>query len=83
MAVRCPASEHDAEDAHSAHADHKKNSDVDVLCDLESGPNRQTGHRQQSGSHRKHWREPENELVRVVGDDVFLDEQLHRVSNGL
>ena len=83
VAVGGPASQHNAKNSHGADADNKKNADVDTLRDLEGRANGQTGYREQSSSYGKHRGEPENELIRIVRDNVFLDEQLYSVGDGL
>ena len=66
MTVRGPAAQNNSKNSHGADANDKKDSNVNALGDLESWPDREARHGQQRGSHGKHWREPEDELVRVV-----------------
>ncbi len=83
MAVRRPATQHNSKNSHSADTNDKKNSDVDVFRDLERRPDGQASHGQQRCSNGQHRREPKDQFVRVVRDDVFLDQQFHGVGNRL
>src|SRR6266404_825930 len=83
MAVRSPTAQHNPENAKRADAHDKQNSDVEILRNLKRRAEGQTSYREQRRSHGKHRRQPKHQLVRVIRNNVFLDEQLQRVRDGL
>ena len=82
VAVRCPAAQNNPQDAHRRHRGYHQQSDVYVryIDGLGERQHHKGGEGRDGGEAR---REPENRLVGIRRDDVFLEQQLERVGDGL
>jgi len=83
MIVGSPPAEDDAEGAEGADADDEEKADVDVAGYLKPWTKRDGAHRSECGGHGKDRGKPEDKLVGVIGDQVFLDEKFQCVGDGL
>src|SRR5260221_4611841 len=83
MIVGGPAAEDDAEGTESTDPNHEEQADVDVTRHLKPRADRDGTHRCQRRGHGEDRRQPEDELVGVVGNEVFLEKKLQRIGNGL
>ena len=83
VTVGGPTAEDDAEKAERADANDEENADVDALGYAKAGTKVERAHGGERGNHRDDGGEPEDEGIRIARDDVFLDEELDSVGNGL
>lgn len=78
-AVGGPAAQHNPKQPDRTDPHHKQNPNIDIPRHLERRPKRQRRHRKHRCRYRDHRRHPEDELVRHLRNDVFLDQQLYCV----
>ncbi len=82
VAVRRPAAENDSQNAHRRHRHDHQNSYVHIRYEQVLAE-RQDRERGKGGERRNDRRDPENRSVGVGRDDVFLEQELQGVRNGL
>ena len=82
MAVGGPPTQDDSVDAHRADGQNEENSDIEI-GNLEDWPEGDGRIRQHAGHDGKHRSQPENPFVGAVGDDVFLEQELHGIRDWL
>ena len=83
MAIGGPAAKNDAKKTERADADDEQDTDVDILRDAESRAEVHRAHCGERSNHRDDGSKPENQPVGISRNEVFLDQQLHRIGNGL
>ena len=83
MAVGRPAAQNDAQDAHGRHGRDHQQADIHVrhVEFLRKKAARRNAVRPVNGGN--HRREPEDGVVRAGGNDIFLQQQLQRIGDGL